>query len=37
MPSLVDLHATARDWTWLAASAAACAAVLLIDRMVFPL
>jgi cobalt/nickel transport system permease protein len=37
MPSLVDLRATARDWTWLAASAAACATVLLIDRMVFPL
>jgi cobalt/nickel transport system permease protein len=37
MPSLVDLRATARDWTWLAASTAACAAVLLIDRMVFPL
>jgi cobalt/nickel transport system permease protein len=36
MPSLVELRATARDWTWLVASVAACALSLGIDRMVFP-
>lgn len=37
MPSLVDLRATARDWTWLAASAVVCGLILLADRTVFPL
>lgn len=36
MPSLVDLRATARDAAWTAASIAACALALVIDRMVFP-
>jgi len=37
MPSLVDLRATARDRIWLVASVAMSAAVILTDRMVFPL
>jgi cobalt/nickel transport system permease protein len=37
MPSLVELRTTRRDLVWLAASAATCTALLLVDRMVFPL
>jgi cobalt/nickel transport system permease protein len=37
MPSLASLRTTARDYVWVAGSVAACAAVLLVDRMVFPL
>jgi energy-coupling factor transporter transmembrane protein EcfT len=36
MPSLVDLRATVRDTLWISASVTACALVLVIDRMVFP-
>ena len=36
MASLVDLRATSRDAAWSAASVAACALALVIDRMVFP-
>jgi cobalt/nickel transport system permease protein len=36
MPSLVALRLRARDWTWLAASIAACAAILFADRLVGP-
>jgi cobalt/nickel transport system permease protein len=34
MPSLVRLHATARDWTWLATAVVACAALLGADKVV---
>lgn len=37
MPSLVDLRAGAPDAAWLLATVTACAALLLTDRMVFPL
>jgi energy-coupling factor transporter transmembrane protein EcfT len=37
MPSLIELRASARDWLWLFGAFAACASVLLLDRMVFPL
>ena len=36
MPTLSRLRAGARDWAWMLASVASCAAVLAIDRMVFP-
>jgi cobalt/nickel transport system permease protein len=36
MPTLSRLTTGPRDWTWLLASIAACAAMLTIDRMVFP-
>jgi cobalt/nickel transport system permease protein len=36
MPSLVSLRITARDWAWAAASVLACAAVVGVDRLVFP-
>jgi cobalt/nickel transport system permease protein len=37
MPSLIELRASARDWLWLFGAFAACASVLLLDRLVFPL
>ena len=36
MPSLVRLRAATRDWVWLAASAAACAVLLGVDRVLMP-
>jgi len=36
MPSLVRLRAATRDWLWLAASVAACAALLGVDRVLMP-
>jgi cobalt/nickel transport system permease protein len=36
MPTLSRLATGPRDWTWLVISIASCAAVLAIDRMVFP-
>ena len=36
MPSLVSLRITARDWAWATASVLACAAVVGLDRLVFP-
>jgi cobalt/nickel transport system permease protein len=36
MPSLVRLHAAARDWVWLTASIFACAALLGVDRVLMP-
>jgi len=36
MPSLVRLRAATRDWLWLAASVASCAALLGVDRVLMP-
>jgi len=36
MPSLVEMRATGRDAVWMAATLGICAALLLTDRMVFP-
>jgi len=36
MPSLVRLRTTVRDWTWVATSVVACAALLGADRIVMP-